>query len=220
MKQKSNFVFLVVVVVSFGQPSSKTVEWTACFIFMTKTVMLVIAFIPSAEDVSNPFLWWSRRFGPRNRKEGGTIDSCKTGHMGATPEQSWLIADNRASLAEFRYIPVVHNLTNPNYAKPRAYLSSERIYSEIGPPENHPIDQYRPATIQHFRQDSCQTWSEELSNNSNNSQRERERKREDSGVHTAQNSSDSERNSPVRNLEKIHHHKSESILHPSEPVNI
>ncbi|CBY34059.1 unnamed protein product [Oikopleura dioica] len=181
----------VIVVVSFGQPLSKAVEWTACPIFMTKTILLVFAFIPSSEDVANPFLWWSRRFGPSNRKEPGTIDSCKNaGLLGGSAEQSWLIADNRTSLAEFRYIPVVHNLTGPNvnYAmsKPRAYLSSERIYSEIGPPENH--EHYRPATIQHFRQDSCQTWSEEISNNSNNSQRER--KREDSGVHTAQNSSD------------------------------
>merc|ERR1711953_901154 len=115
--------------------------------------------------------------------EAGTIDSCKNSlghHLGGTahPEQSWLIADNRASLAEFRYIPVVHNLTGPNVAnknyanmnKPQAYMSSERIYSENGPPENH-LEHYRPATIQHFRQDSCQTWSEELSNISNNSQR-------------------------------------------------
>merc|ERR1712110_223089 len=78
---------------------------------------------------------------PSQDKRNGQNQSC---HPTNEANEAWLVADNRTSLAEFRYIPVVHNIHSHSYVKPRANCSIDRIYTEIVP--NSSV--YSPQTIQ------------------------------------------------------------------------
>jgi len=156
-------------------------------------------------------------------------------------QQNWLQIDNRSSLADFRYIPVVHNIHSQNFQKPR---SIDRLYTEIVPTETDVFENgsqlaqsfghvTQPHPHKLAQMSYCQTTNQianQMTNQMNGSQMMSTNQitcnnsnvdwfhqnsfkignfREDSGVHTAQNSSDSassdrysDRNSPILAIEE------------------
>lgn len=104
------------------------------------------------------------------------------------------VTDNRSSLTDFRYIPVVHNIHSTNYVKPR---TMDRLYTEIIP---DPADNTSQMMLTNQGRPFMTAPNQIACNLSTVDWGSTPPQGTDSGVHTAQNSSDSsssDRGSPV-----------------------
>ena len=87
-----------------SENSKLLVEWCGALFMILNTILTVFAFMPDREQITSPIQQCLRNLAllPNQDKSRSV---CQTNE-----NESWLVADNRTSLAEFRYIPVVHNI--------------------------------------------------------------------------------------------------------------
>jgi hypothetical protein len=206
---------LVLLDLVYWNDSSSWFEWLLTVAILVTTMVAAMAMVPKLKEKKTP--------------------KSSTANQNLT--QSWMQIDNRSSVADFRYIPVVHNVHSTNYyQKPK---SIERLYTEIIPERNDVIENgpplmslamshalshsqamsHSPAMSQAMSHSMRMTMPNQIACTNPNvdwttptpfhlptdsfqskTSHDIMRHPEDSGVHTAQNSSDSassERNSPI-----------------------
>ena len=106
----SQWLFSASLLSSFSVQSGSSklaVDWLSALFLLLSTSLLLISFSPDKRSMAEPVSACLRRVGllPRNPEKRGGQTTCQRNQS-----EAWLIADNRTSLAEFRYIPVVHNI--------------------------------------------------------------------------------------------------------------
>lgn len=90
--------------------SKLLIDWCAALFMILWTISTVFAFFPDRDQITQPIQQCLRHLAllPSQDKRG---QPCQT----SDANEAWLVADNRTSLAEFRYIPVVHNIHSHRY---------------------------------------------------------------------------------------------------------